>query len=335
MKIMCIARPCASDYIRRGWANAAIAAGHQWFFWSPETKPAFDAFREVEPDLFIGETWTLDRAIMKCIVSRPAMKVAMVASNYGPSNDEIDLNEYPILVANEAEVAAVSRLKLECGKPDVVFVHYHPNRIADTMGRWESKVGVKPIGMMSAFDPHEYSGGEFREEFKCDVGFVGAFWFYKGKNLRPYFNQLCYPIGKYNVKVFGNQPWGLPQYLGLIDTPDVKHLFNSATVCPNISEPHSTKFGFDIIERVWKVAGAGGFLIADKVASLYEDVFTDNEIVIAENTEDMLEKTRHYVDNPDDRKEYMRRGQEAVLAKHTYKHRMQDLFSAMGLVFDS
>jgi len=88
-------------------------------------KAAFDAFDEFEPDIFIGQTYQLDRAVLKCIKARPHMKVVLRASDWGDMQEDIDLEKYPILVANQEEIDTVAKLKEETGKPDFVYNHYH------------------------------------------------------------------------------------------------------------------------------------------------------------------------------------------------------------------
>ena len=63
-------------------------------------------------------------------------------------------------------------------------------------------------------------------------------------------------------------------------------LFSSATVCPNVSEAHSQDFGYDIIERPFKVLSSGGFCISDYVESMAEEVFNNGEVVFAKTVTD-------------------------------------------------
>ena len=65
----------AHYFIRQGWARAFSYAGHEAILWDINTKNAFDAFDEFEPDLFIGQTYNVNSAIFKCIKLRPNMKV--------------------------------------------------------------------------------------------------------------------------------------------------------------------------------------------------------------------------------------------------------------------
>ena len=73
----------AHFFIRKGWARAFSYAGHETILWDIKTKNAFDAFDELEPDLFIGQTYNIDESLIKCISARPEMKVIMKAPDWG------------------------------------------------------------------------------------------------------------------------------------------------------------------------------------------------------------------------------------------------------------
>ena len=111
--------------------------GHEVEIWEKGHTPAFDVFDEFEPDIFMGQTYNLDEAIFKCIKQRPHMKVVMRASDCGDMQKDIDLEKYPILVAQEEEKKLLERLKEETGKPDFVHNHYHDNWIKHTHNKWE------------------------------------------------------------------------------------------------------------------------------------------------------------------------------------------------------
>jgi hypothetical protein len=48
-----------------GFAKAAVELGHDWIWWEESHVPAFDAFDELKPDMFIGMQITL--ALAKCL----------------------------------------------------------------------------------------------------------------------------------------------------------------------------------------------------------------------------------------------------------------------------
>ena len=130
------------------------------------------------------------------------------------------------------------------------------------------------------------------------------------------------------MKIFGNQPWGVNQYCGLIADEDVKNLFASAKICPNLSEPHAQEFGIDLNERIFKVLYAGGFCIADNVEGY--GIFGDG-IVIAESPEDFRNKIDYYLEHPTDRLEISKKGHEYVMNNHTSIHRISEILDYFGI----
>lgn len=321
----------AHYFIRLGLAKAWEGCGHTVAIWDTKTKPAYDIFDEFQPDIFWGQTYNLTPAIINCIAEKPHMKVVLRASDWGEAQKQIDLTRYPILVANEKEITLVKELRDKTGKPDFVHCHYHDNRILNTHGYWTDRLDIKVVGLISAADIFDYTGGKKLPEFECDLAFVGGYWGYKGQTLSKYIMRLCQVGQPYKIKIYGNQPWGCPQYCGNLPTEYVKHALASATICPNISEPHSQVFGYDIVERPFKLLSNKCFCISDYVDSMAKDVFTNNEIVFAESPQDFEEKVSYFLKNPEERVAYIDRGYSTIIGGHTYFHRINTIFENLNL----
>ena len=67
----------AHYFQRMAWANSFAAIGHQVMFWDCKTVSAFDAFDQFEPDIFLGQAYNLDEALIKCIYERPHLKIGL------------------------------------------------------------------------------------------------------------------------------------------------------------------------------------------------------------------------------------------------------------------
>ena len=118
--------------------------------------------------------------------------------------------------------------------------------------------------------------------------------------------------------------------MGFIDNDEVKHVFASAKICPNLSEPHAHEYGFDVNERCFKLLANKAFCISDSVDSI-KNIFSNDEIVFADSAEDFHEKVQYYLDNPEKREDYIKRGYDTVIAKHTNFHRASKIMSSFGL----
>jgi spore maturation protein CgeB len=262
----------------------------------------------------------------------PNTKVAMVASNWGLFDDQIKADKYPILMSNDKEVELVRQLKEKTGKPDLVWCHYSDEWMLKTHNKWTDELKIKVIGLMNASDVTVYHQGEVKPEYKSDINFVGGYWGYKAINLDRYILPLCYPVGKYNIKIWGNQKWPVPQFLGYVDNNEVKHILASAKVCPNISEPHSNAYGFDVVERPFKTMTVGGFCISDYVIGL-RDIFPADVLPMAESPNEMHELIDYYIQDvhQDDIQHMKKQAVEIVVANHTYHHRAIKLLQELNL----
>ena len=196
MKFLFRKFPSANHYITTGWMNALSDSGHDISIWDSEGVPTFDAFDICDPDVFVGTTYDLDRATVKCILERPDMKVVLKGNNWGPIDEKIDLDKFPIGISTKEERRAVLDLIEKAGNRVVVFNWYHPNRMEETMGFW-GDAGVPTIGLQPAADTIKYKEDWPKEELKCDLGFVGGYWGYKGENIKKFLLPLCEPVGKY------------------------------------------------------------------------------------------------------------------------------------------
>ena len=320
----------AHFFIRKGWASAFSYAGHETILWDIKTKNAFDAFDEFEPDLFIGQTYNIDESLIKCISARPEMKVIMKAPDWGDIQKDIDPEKYNVLFVSDKDKHYVEALKRQTGKPDFVFAHYTQKCIERTHNGWEN-LGVRSVGLLNAADIFDYTNGREIPHLRSDMSFVGGYWGYKSKSFNRYFMPFLYPVDKYNVKIFGNQPWPSTQYLGFVSDGVVKDVMASATICPNISEPHAQDFGIDINERTFKILSNRCFCISDYVSSLAEEVYTNNEVPFAKTPEEFFDLVNHFLNNPRERLEYIERGYETVINKHTYFHRVMQICGELSL----
>lgn len=329
MKILCVYGSCGPEFVRRGWGNVFASVGHDFRFWDMSQKPAFDAFDEFEPDIFIGTTFDLDLATVKCIQERPTMKVALVASNWGTFDESTDTDRFPILMSNPREIKLMELLTTTTRKPDIVFCHYSQRWMDVTHDYWNSKLGIKVVSMMNAADVITHPKGTVKPHLISDISFVGGFWGYKGQNLNKYLVPLCWPVGRYSIKIWGNQRWPVPQYMGLCDNSEVSDIFISAKVAPNISEPHSNEYGFDVVERPFKVIAAGGMCISDYVESLDVDIF-NGQLPMFNNPREFEELLEYCFKNPEQIENTKKQLQETVMSKHTYFHRVADLLRYLG-----
>ena len=311
----------AHYYQRIAWANGLQAMGHEVAFWDKRTNNSspFDIFASVETDAFLGQSYNLDDATIKCIKMRPHLKVGLRVGDFKNDNPHI-------LSIEVKEKQNLLELQESTGQVKFVHIHYTPEGVTETHSEY-NQYGLNPVSLMMCADISQYHNPSYDPTLACDIGFVGGLWDYKAQVIKPYLFPLLQGWN-YKTRIFGNQPWyGVSQYCGLISDDDVKNLFASAKICPNLSEPHAQQYGFDVNERIFKILCAGGFCISDKVEGY--KMFGDG-IVIADSPEDFRSKIHYYMDNDCERLTIAHRGREIVMASHTNVHRAADICSYFG-----
>jgi hypothetical protein len=252
----------------------------------------------------------------------------MKAGDWGPLTDQIDPAKYGVLKATDNEKRMILDLYEEVQKPDYLEIYYHPDYIEQTHGYWRYK-GIPVNSHMLAADIFDYTNGKFRPEFKSDISFVGGYWQGKSQTFNKYLLPLCNEF-KYNIKIFGNSNWPVPQYCGYVQNEIVKDVLASATICPQLHEIHSQDFGFDMSERTFKILSNKCFVISDYVKGL-EMLFGD-KLILATSPNDFWEKIDYFIKNPDERLPYIQQGYDEVINRHTYFHRVSEIFTKLGLL---
>lgn len=327
-RILCEYSEGGSSYVRAGWGRAFTACGHQFAFWVPSQKSILDAMNEFRPDIFLGTTYGVDRALHKAIAARPDLRVGLFASAWGDLVDHLDRQRYPLVFVTDDEKRTIEHLRNETGRPHFVFVHVTERYREGVIGGWRN-IGVEPVGILNAADTFVYYPGESRPEFSCDACMVGGYWPYKARNL----DDFVLPLSRrYDLKVFGSSSWPLPEYLGRISQDDERDLYASAKVCLSVSEPHSTDLGFDIIERPFKVLACGRPLLSDRVDEL---ALTFGEQVTMARTPTEYQERLDWL-LADESARHERSCQARELARnHTYFDRVAQMFVHWGMPEDA
>ena len=104
-----------------------LFSGHQVMLWDCKTVPAFDMFDTFEPDVFLGQAYNLDEALIKCIYERPHLKIALRAGDWGDQEKEVDKSKHNILFCSKKEKELLKKLKDETGNQTLyIFITAMP-----------------------------------------------------------------------------------------------------------------------------------------------------------------------------------------------------------------
>ncbi|MBI3987200.1 MAG: glycosyltransferase family 1 protein [Lentisphaerae bacterium] len=131
----------------------------------------------------------------------------------------------------------------------------------------------------------------------------------------------------YEVDVFGDGYWrealeGMKsvRYNGLAPFDRLPDIYNTAQIAIHLSQPQCRNA---IAQRVFHVLAAGGFLLAERSAVLAELFEAGRHLDTYASLEELRDKCEFYIRNPDVRLRIARQGQEAFMASHTMRHRLQ------------
>lgn len=324
----------ANHYIVLAWAKVINSLGHEVVLWDERMKSTYDIFYEFNPDVFIGATWKLNKGIIDNLIKRPNMKIILRAPHWGSNDVNIDKNLYPIQFAGDEEKELTAQLKKNHDGFQYVVCQYKQERMDElkTHDLW-TNLGLEPKGILLCADIFDYHLTQPSNSYKCDIAWAGSYWPYKGIYLSQYMLPLCYPNTELNVKIFGGG-WSTPSCLGIASEETLRNFYASAAICPNVFEPHSVSILADINQRAYQVPACGGFQICQKVLGI-EDIFNDNEIVLAEDAKDFFEKVLYYLKNIEERKPYIKAGCLRVYKDHTGHHRTSELLNLLDFNEDS
>jgi spore maturation protein CgeB len=83
--------------------------------------------------------------------------------------------------------------------------------------------------------------------------------------------------------------------------------------------------------RNFEIPGCGGFMLTDHADNLEDYYVPGKEIALFTSEDDLVEKTKYYLDHESERAGIAEAGYRRTLREHTYEQRFTELFQAMGL----
>ena len=85
-----------------------------------------------------------------------------------------------------------------------------------------------------------------------------------------------------------------------------------------------------ISNRIFDVLAAGGFVISDEISEIAE-VFAGS-VIVYRGVKDLKEKVQYYMENKEERERLAKKGQEIVLAGHTFAFRVDKICELLGRI---
>lgn len=139
-------------------------------------------------------------------------------------------------------------------------------------------------------------------------------------------------LGPQGIEVWGDAGWEAVDGSGATWRGPAGHARELTRIyaASDINLDIGRVFQNDIVTmRVFDIMAAGGFLIAAWSDDLPELFDVGEEIVCWHDPAELVELVKHYGSHPEDRRTLAQRGRQAVLERHAFDRRVQDMLVAM------
>jgi spore maturation protein CgeB len=156
--------------------------------------------------------------------------------------------------------------------------------------------------------------------FGCDVMIAGRLYYYRQEILRL--------LEEFDVKMWGSVPDWLvyrlrqPHMRRAVYCDAKARAARAARVALNPMH-YAEVDGLNC--RSFELAGCGAFQLCTQKPVLKEHFIPGVEVETFESAEEMVEKIRHYLKNPEEADRIARRGQARAHQEHTYVHRLREI----------
>jgi hypothetical protein len=259
----------------------------------------------------------------------------LLVDNCPPYHPEFlrQLPVYKALRVNDGPLAAYDR--------DFAYLHaydhvlYHSAAYSKDMTMPEKleycgarRYDLWPLALFdAAFDKQLSERELFSENRDIDVVFIGSFA--RGKmpvlaRIKKYFGRRCIMHGLTSPlrNVYFNAKYGFPGWMTPIPIDDFSKLYRRSKIGFNIHNRGKYTVGNF---RLFELPANGVMQISDGGEYLNQFFEPGEEIVAADNADSVIQQTDYFLTHEKERKEIAVRGYRAVLARHRFQTRMQEL----------
>ena len=197
-------------------------------------------------------------------------------------------------------------------------------------------LGFKNVSLMwPGFDPSVHHPiSEVSDRYKSDISFVAT------NTYDPRFSPMTkFPridmvkkLLDFDIKLWGQgedaygwlgqygDPGLKPYYQGYIPFNESRYVFSGSKINLSSHVMWGNKY---FNERTFQILGCQGLLFMDRVPGA-ETVFQENKhVVFYDSLENLYNKCKYYLGNPEEGKEIANSGYEEVLKNHTWDHRVE------------
>lgn len=199
---------------------------------------------------------------------------------------------------------------------------------------WYERFGMKVIRSQWGGSPY-YHPQDVEQQY--DVTFVGQKHgqFQQGNVMKYWRAEVVDAIMNAGVKLdlFGNYWDGYENWHGYqTDFHAMIRAFAQSKICLNLSNPWHHGTMPQIKGRHFEIPQIGRLQVctpADDLASYFVD---GQEIVVANSTEDLIDKLKYFLEHSDEREKIAAAGRARMLKEHQWYHRFEHIFKEVGVL---
>ncbi|ACU02371.1 MULTISPECIES: glycosyltransferase [Pedobacter] len=181
---------------------------------------------------------------------------------------------------------------------------------------YQKELGLKVIQLLHCADKTRFTEPMLNPEFDF-------LWIGNVSHRLSTYNSVILPL----KKEFKNHLEYTEHNMINPETAETKKLYSRSYITPNVHTAAQIKYNILLNERVFTSTMLGGFQICDNL--LARKYFNEDELVIATDSNDFIEKTHHYISHPQERLHMIKKMQANLLKNHTYFNRINDVLAAL------
>jgi spore maturation protein CgeB len=160
--------------------------------------------------------------------------------------------------------------------------------------------------------------------YGCEIMIAGNIYYYR--------QEILQQLGEFDLKMWGERTGWLIDRLGNrhqgrpVYGDEKAKAARAARICLNtlhFAEINSLNC------RTFEIAGCGGFQLVSDVPVLGEHFEPDVEVAAFATVDELIDKARHYLRNPEEAARVARNGQLRAHRDHTYEMRLEQIITIM------
>ena len=231
---------------------------------------------------------------------------------WGQFYEPASLEDQIVTISNKTK-SFLNRFK---DKHRFIIWSQHSNEINDTYFKgYVTELGLEFTQLIHCADERLFAIPSITQTY--DFAWVGNI-----NHRKSEYDKYITPL-----KLITNRFKELTDSAGFTSFEEKKRIYSTSVLSPNIHTKAQKDFQILLNERVFASTLAGGFQVCD--IDLAKEYFTPEEMHITENPLEYLEICKHYLKHPEQRIEYILKGQDKILKEHTYTSRVKYLTSLL------